>query len=84
MYLPPVKTASTAKINSGAYANAGSAILALYSGTTLKEVKVVDFDLVRTESKNITAKFSSYQAGDTVKLMAWNSLDGLVPMTEAK
>lgn len=75
---------STAKINSGAYANAGSAILALYSGTTLKEVKVVDFDLVRTESKNITAKFSSYQAGDTVKLMAWNSLDGLVPMTEAK
>ena len=74
----------TATINSGLRANQGEAIFALYSGTTLKEVQTVDFAVKKFNQKNIQKVFSGYQEGDTVKLMAWNSLDGLVPMTEAK
>lgn len=72
-----------AVINAGIFNKAGTAVIALYDGQTLKEVKLYDFDLEQLDVETVSAAFDSYEEGNTIKLIALDGMQNLTPLIEA-
>ena len=72
-----------AVINAGIFNKAGTAVIALYDGQTLKEAKLYDFDLEQLDVETVSAAFDSYEEGNTIKLIALDGMQNLTPLIEA-
>ncbi|HIU48592.1 MAG TPA: hypothetical protein IAB04_04460 [Candidatus Avimonoglobus intestinipullorum] len=72
-----------AVINAGIFNKAGTAVVALYDGQTLKEAKLYDFDLEQLDVETVSAAFDSYEEGNTIKLIALDGMQNLTPLIEA-
>lgn len=75
--------ADNAVISSGAFANSGTAFVALYDGDSLKQVKMCSFELEGLRSIKLSTLFDEYEEGNVIKLICLEDMDSLTPKAEA-